>query len=261
MEKFGNIEISVTGSHGNIKLSPESYDIKEITMLLQNVEDLLYPINKKDRPLISYNIEEGSVKNIFRTSLQAVISLSAILTQINLVNSIDFLESKTAQAIENIQALSIQKNYEFIFKTSLREHDEAELKITPQTNFVRTHNIWVDTELYFYGTLINAGGKNKANIHIDTPDFGSLTIDTSKSFLQGHEANLLYKKYGVRVHGKQNIDTGEFDKSSLSLLELIDFNPKYDESYLNGLIGKAKKNWSGVDADEWLYNLRGTYEL
>ncbi|MEA5259925.1 hypothetical protein VB264_19160 [Arcicella aquatica] len=261
MEKFGDIEIRVIGNYGNIKLSPESYDIKEISLLLQNVEDLLYPINKKDRPLISYNLEKGSVRNVFRTGLQAVISLSAVLTQISHLNSIDFLELKTAQAIENIQALSIQKNYEFEFRTSLRKDNELELRITPQTSFVRTKNIWVDAELYFYGTLTNAGGKSKANIHIDTPDFGSLTIDTSKTFLEGQEENVLYKKYGVRVYGKQNIDTGEIDKSTLTLLELIDFNPKYDDSYLNALIGKAKKNWNGIDANEWLFNLRGTYEL
>ena len=87
-------------------------------LLLQNVEDLLYPNNKKDRPIITYDIEEGSVKHKFKTTIQAVIGFSAILSQVQANNSIDFLELKTARAIENIQNLSRQKNYEFQIKTS-----------------------------------------------------------------------------------------------------------------------------------------------
>lgn len=71
---------------------------------------------------------------------------------------------------------------------------------------------------------------------------------------------MLYKKYGVRAVGKQNIETGEIDKSSLKLVELIDFTPKYDDEYLNSLILKAKAHWKNIDADEWLTKYRGGYD-
>lgn len=258
MDKIGSIEICVVGNRGNLKLSPENYDIKEIITMLQTVEDILYPTNKKERPLISYDIEEGSVKHIFKTSVQAIIGFSALIGQIDKVHSIDFLELKTAQAIESIQQMAYQKNYEFEIKTSIAE--DTTLKITPNTNFLRTENIWVDAELYFYGTLTNAGGKNKANIHLDTEEFGSLTIDTPKEFLEEWEENLLYKKFGIRAEGKQNLETGEVDKSTLKFIELIDFNPKYDEKYLNSLIKKAKSNWQGIEPDEWLNEFRGGYD-
>ncbi len=54
--------------------------------------------------------------------------------------------------------------------------------------------------------------------------------------------------------------TGEKDSKLLESIQLPDYNPKYDEDYLNKLISKAKKNWEGIDKDEWLLNLRGTYE-
>ena len=133
-------------------------------------------------------------------------------------------------------------------------------RITPSTQFIRTSNIFVDVEMYFYGTLTNAGGKNKANIHIDTEEYGTLTVTTDKDFIMGQEENFLYKKYGIRALGKQNIETGELDKSSLSLLELIDYSPKYDESYLKSLIQRAKGNWSNVDSDAWLSEIRGEYD-
>lgn len=258
MEKFGNIEIKVVGKSGNENLKPDNYDIKHIVSLLQDVENLLYPNNKKDRPLISYNIEEGSVKQFFKTAMQTVIGFSAILSQIHDTNSIDFLEQKTARAIENIQSLSREKNYEFQIKTSIEE--DYQLFITPKTKFVRTENLWVEAEFYLYGVLKNAGGKNKANIHFDTKEYGYLIIETKEDYLKKREDNFLYKKFGVRAIGKQNIQTGEMDTKSLKLIELIDYDPKFDSNYLDELISKAKKNWEGINPEEWLQNIRGDYE-
>ena len=261
MDKFGEIEVRITGSKGNIPLSPDNYDIAGVVAILQGMEDLLYPTSKKDRPIISYNIEEGSVKNVFKTSIQAVIGFSAVLGQIETSRAIDFLELRTAIAIENIQNLSFQKDYTFEIRTSVSEHDASELTISPDSNFVRTENIWVEAEIYFYGVLTNAGGKNKANIHLDTEEFGSLTIDTPKQFLKGQKENMLYRRFGIRAKGMQNIETGEVDKRSLSLVQLVDHSPKYDDAYLNQLINKAKGNWKGIDADKWLSNLRGGYDV
>jgi len=256
--KIGDIEIRVVGKSGNLELKPDNYDIRHIASILQNVEDLLFPNSKKDRPLITYDIQKGSVRHIFKTPIQYIIGFSAILEQIQDSNSIDFLDLRTARAIESIQELSLQKDYEFQFSTSVK--DNIELSISPKTKFYRTENIWVDAEFYFYGILTNAGGKIKANIHLDTKEYGSLIIDTGKDFLEGQEENLLYKKFGVRATGKQNLDTGELDIKSLKLIELINYSPKYDSDYLNALISKSKKSWRGINTDEWLSNLRGGYE-
>lgn len=259
MEKIGDIEIRVVGKSGNLELTPDNYDIKQIASILQNVEDLLYPKNKKERPVITYDIKEGSVRHIFKTSIQTIIGFSALLSQVQSENSIDFLELKTARALEDIQKMSQQKNYEFQIKTSL-DKDFA-LTINPSTKFFRTESTWSDAEFYFYGVLRDAGGKSKANIHLDTSDYDYLSIETGEEFLKEREENLLYKKYGVRVSGEQNIETGEVDTKSLKLLELIDYSPKFDSDYLNSLINKAKSNWEGINPDDWLLNLRGDYEV
>lgn len=258
MDKIGDIEIRVVGKSGNLKLKPDNYDIRHIASILQNVEDLLYPNNKKDRPIITYDIQEGSVKHIFKTPIQYIIGFSAILGQIQRSNSIDFLDLKTARAIENIQQLAKQKNYEFQFTTSIKK--EVELSINSTSRFFRTENIWADAEFYFYGILKDAGGKSKANIHIDTDDYGYLAIETGQDFLMEQEENLLYKKFGVRATGKQNLETGEIDTKTLKLVEFVNYNPKFDSDYLSSLISKAKKSWKGIDTNDWLMNMRGEYE-
>ena len=155
MDQRGTIEISVSGSKGNLELSPDHYDIKEIAQLFDTVETILFSGNKKQRPEITYSIESGSVRHIFKTSFQAVVAISAILANVLETGSIDKLELPTARAFEKLQADAIAKNYEFAISTS--EWHGGELRITPQTHYRRSEEIWVDAEIYLYGTLTDAG--------------------------------------------------------------------------------------------------------
>lgn len=259
MEKIGFIEIRITGSKGNLQLSPENYDIKEIISILENAEDLLFPVEKKDRPIISYKIEAGSVKHLLKTSVQYIIGFNAIIGQVNKSNNIDFLDISTAKAFENIQNIATQKNYSFSIKTSLENTNE--IKVDRTTRFIRTETIWADAEFYFYGKLTNAGGKDKANIHILTEDIGTVRIQTPISFLEHYNENLLYKTFGIRATGKQHSETGEIDTSTLKFIELVDYQPKYDEGYLKKLRDKAKKSWlKNINTDDWLKEIRGGYD-
>lgn len=255
MEQRGTIEIRVSGSKGNLELSPEIYDIKEIVQIFDAIESILFSGNKKQRPEISYSIESGSVRHVFKTSFQSIVATSAILASVLKTGSIDRLELPTARAIERLQAVAISKNYEFAITTS--EWQDGELRITPHTHYQRSSEIWVDAEVYLYGTLTDAGGKDKSNIHLDTKEYGQVTIDSDKEYLKNIQENLLYKEFGVRVQGKQSLATGEIDMSSLKLISLQGYRPVYDENYLNGLIAKASKSWAGVDVDSFMSVLRG----
>lgn len=250
MDQRGTIEIRVSGNKGNLGLSPDHYDIKEIAQLFDTVESILFSGNKKQRPEITYSIESGSIRHIFKTSFQSIVAVSAILANVLETGSIDKLELPTASAIEKLQSDAISKNYEFTISTS--EWRGGELKITPQTHYRRSEEIWVDAEIYLYGTLTDAGGKDKSNIHLDTKEYGQVTIDADKEYLRNIEENLLYKEYGVRARGKQSLATGDIDLSSLKLISLQGYRPVYDEAYLNRLIAKASKSWAGVDVDSFL---------
>ncbi|MBP7168372.1 MAG: hypothetical protein KBB64_11965 [Bacteroidia bacterium] len=259
MEKIGYIEIRISGSKGNLQLNPDNYDIREIISILENAENLLFPSDKKDRPTISYKIEDGSVRHIIKTSVQFIIGFNAIIGQVNEVQNIDFLELGSARAFENIQDIASKKNYTFTISTSIEKSNE--IKIDNSTRFYRSETVWAEAEFYFYGKVTNAGGKDKANIHVLTEDYGSIRIETPISFLEDYDENMLYKTLGVRAIGKQQSETGELDKSSLKFVELIEYNPKYDEAYLSELRNKAKKSWlNKINPDQWLKDIRGGYD-
>lgn len=256
MERTGHIEIKVDGSKGNFKLTPENYDIRDVISVLEQAENLLFPNNKKERPTISYDIQKGSVKHLIKTSLQVIIGFNAILALIQQNNySIDFLESPTAKAFEFFQETA--KKQDVVFEISTSVDNSCRISVDKNTEFIRSEEFWADAEFYFYGYIIDAGGKTHPNIHLDTKEHGVLKIEIDRKILREYPSNPLYKSYGLRTLGKQNVRTGEIDKTSLRLLEIIDYNPSYQEDYIKNLINKARKSWEGVgDADEWLSQLR-----
>lgn len=257
MTKTGKIEINITGSKGNEKLSLTKYDIREIKEMLENVENLLFPKGKRDRPTISYRIEEGSIKHVFITTVQTIIGFNALLGRIHQNPDLDILDPKTAEAFENIHQAAIRNDYEFNIKTSLE--DSHQLTIKKETRFTKTEPIWADAEFYLYGKITNAGGKDKANIHISTEEMGTLLIKTPKSFLEQYRENILYKEAGIRASGKQDLISGDLDTSSFQFVELIEYEPTYDKEYLSGLRKKAK--WvKSIDPDAWLAEIRGRDE-
>jgi hypothetical protein len=255
MENKGYIEIRISGFKGNLKLTPDTYDIRELSELIEQVERMLFPGERKERPLISYHIEEGSVKNIFKTTAQIVIGFSAVLGQVQSLQNIDFLELNTAKAFETLQETAIKKDYTFEIGTSVSQSQS--LKIDKSTFFYRTTENWVDAEFYFFGKITNAGGKDKANIHLLTDELGTLYIQTPQEFLAKAEENILYKTYVIRAKGKQNSETGEIDKQSLTFLNLIDYSTKYDEEYLRTLRSKAIIWLNKINPDDWLKDIRG----
>ena len=71
------------------------------------------------------------------------------------------------------------------------------------------------------------------------------SLDTAKE--EGREEGREQRNIEI---AKKNILTGDIDKSTLVLLELMDYQPKFDEDYLHGLIRKATPKGRGVNADE-----------
>lgn len=254
MDALGEIEIKLEGSVGTQKLTPEHVDIDEIRDILSQAAHLLFPTEKRaQRPLISYEIVEGSVRHKFRTLMQSVIGFGAVISQISAEEQIDFLHDRSAAAIESLQRIAVAKDY-----TVTISANEQHLRIDKSTHYERSETLWAEAEFYLYGVLTNAGGKNHPNIHLDTEEFGSLRITTEKQYLEGEERNLLYKQYGVRVKGRQNLKTFEMDRNSLEFIELFEYDSAYSESYLDKLMRKAAPAWETIaDTDTWLEELRG----
>jgi len=257
MEKIGSLEIKITGSKNNVELTPDNYDIQEMVFILQNAEKLLYSGDKKNRPLITCEIENNCVKHIIKTSMQHIIIANALIGGVVQNGNIDFLECQRAEALEGFQKFAIKNNCTLDISTSLDQ--TSKVKIDKTTNFYKKDAVWVDADFYFYGNITSAGGKDNSNIHVVT-DKETVIIGVEKAFLKEYEKNLIYKDLAVHAVGKQNPENGEIDKSTLKFIEFVDYNPKYGKAYLDECIERGTKTWSDVeDVDLWLHELRGNY--
>ena len=257
MQNKGQVTIHIEGRYGSEMLTPENYDITLMQSVLEYAVALLDLDKRKERPITTYHIESGSVRNVFTTSKQKAIEFASVLALVVSTSSIDQLDPKTAVAFEGLQRFAIQNNFNVDIVTS--ESKEHIVHITPTSYFKRTENLWADAEVYYYGTIVDAGGKTKSNIHLDTKD-GLIMIDADKEILANIEGNPLYRKFGVRATAKQNIITGDIDRSSLKLIEMIEFEPKFDLAYLERKIEASTPVWTGIDADEFLHEIReGSY--
>lgn len=255
MQNKGQVIIHIEGKYGAEPLTPDNYDITLMRDVLEYAMAMLDLEKKKDRPVVTYQITEGSVNNVFTVSRQKAVEFASILIMmLSTPQPLDALEPSTAVAFEEFQKFAVRNNFNLDIHSS--EAVDSIVHITPETKFQRTESLWVDAEVYYYGTLIDAGGKSKSNIHLDTKD-GAVKIDADKDYLANFVGNPLYRKFGVIATAKQNIVTGEIDTSSLQLKELIPFEPKFDMEYLKEKIAASTPVWSGVDVDEYLQGIRG----
>lgn len=254
MEEQGHIEIRINGLVGNKPLKPIDIDIAEIKEIISDVETFLYPTRgeKAERPHISYKLEEGSARNLFYLPISGVLLFNGLSGEINNRGNVDFLDFKRAEVIDKFQRKAKEKNLEISFYSS--SNTKPILKINQETQFFKISATHIETEFVLYGKINEEGGNNP-NFHLLTKEYGKLVISASEQQLLEGEKRL-FKIYGVRAKGKQNLADGKpFD---LKLIDYITYNPNYNDHKLDLLIERASVKWNTIlNVDSWLNEIRG----
>lgn len=255
-ERQGTFLIKIDGKVDGEKLTPRNFDVREVREVTALAEDLLFGSDKKNRPRLTYDLEEGSAKNVFMTVMTIIVSAGAQLRQVAETGSLAGIDPVRARAVERVQEIARQKEWAWELGT---ETMAKPLKVNTETFYqVMEDRRWYETEFYFYGLLRTAGGA-RANIHLVTADFGTLTIPVSPKYLENLEDNVLMKICAVRAIGRQDALTGDVDYASLKVQEIKRHGRFFDAGYIDRLTKQATDNWLGKleDPDAWLRNIRG----
>jgi hypothetical protein len=255
VEEQGYIEIKVDGIVGSKPLKPIDIDIAEIKEMISDVETFLYPNRtaKAERPHIAYKIEEGSARHLFYLPISGVLLFNALGSEIMKRGNIDFLDPKQAAVIDKFQRKAAENNFEISFVSSSSE--APILTINKSTAYFKVTASYIETEFILYGKINEEGGNNP-NFHLVTKEYGRLVVSaTEQQLLEGEKR--LFKVYGVRAKGKQNLSDGK--PYDLKLIDYITYNPNYDEHKLDLLIQRASVQWNSVaNVDAWLQQIRGS---
>ena len=254
MEEKGHILLKFEGQINGKPLKPLDVDISEIKEIISDIESFLYPTRseKSDRPHISYKIEEGSALHKFFLPLTGVLFFNGLIGEVVNRKAIDFLDFKRAEIIEKFQRIAKERDLEITFSTS--STDSKELKITKDTNYFNVAQNYINSEFTLYGEVYQEGGMIP-NFHINTKEFGKLTVSATKEqILEGEKR--VYKIYGLKATGKLSLENMKpFD---LKLEHFINYNPIFDKAELDILIAKATPNLSKIEnVDNWLTQIRG----
>ncbi len=251
MEEQGYIELKITNQDNS--LSIKDIDIDEIKDFISDVESLLYPKRKekKNRPHISYDIKEGSVKHQFFLPITAVILFNGLTSEIKNRNNLDFLDYKRQSIIDKFQKKAIKEGYVIEFNTSISK--ASTLTIDYTTHFEMIAPTFYESEFYLYGEIYQEGGKNP-NLHISTEKYGNLTVSATKEQIMNGEKKT-YKPYGIKVRGKKSFEDDTL--TDLELIEFIQYKPVFNKSLLEKVIAKASENLSKItNVDAWLNDIK-----
>ncbi|MGM0634758.1 MAG: hypothetical protein ACQESK_01735 [Bacteroidota bacterium] len=251
MEEQGYIEIRVTNRDNS--LSPKDVDINEIKDFISDVETFLYPNRKekRNRPHISYDIDEGSAKHKFFLPITAVILFNGLTSEINNRSNLDFLDYKRQSIIDKFQKRALKEGYKIEFNNSMS--NKPTLIIDETTNYEMIAPTYFESEFYLYGEIYQEGGKNP-NLHISTNKYGNITVSATKEQIMNGEKKT-YKPYGIKVRGKKNLEDNSL--SDLVLLEFIQYKPVFNKSLLDKVIVKASENLNKItNVDTWLNDIK-----
>jgi hypothetical protein len=251
MEEQGYIELKISNIENT--LSPKDIDISEIVELIADIETFLYPNRKEkqNRPKISYDIKEGSIKHKFYLPITAVILFNGLTNEINNRKNIDFLEYKRQEIIDKFQKKASKEGIIIEFINSISE--APTLIIDFNTNFQMIAPKYFQSEFYLHGEIYQEGGKTP-NLHISTKKYGNLTISVTKEQIIDGEKKI-YKPYGVKVRGKKSLLDNSL--SDLELIEFVYYQPAFNQTLLDAVIQKATVNLSKIsNVDTWLKEIK-----
>lgn len=250
------IDLKIEGSREGKSLSPELLDVDEIIHLLSHARDFLFPEKSKNRGRVSVSLKEGSAVFSLGVDAATAIQSQALLSNLNTNHNLSILKPKQIEAIEFFQ--KFVKEHDFVAHWGLAGKQMEGLRMDRRTEWVTPDEIWADEELYITGEIVDIGGKKNPNVHIDTEEFGTLTVTANRVMLGEDDKNRLYKEQQLRIRIKRNLQTGAFQKGSAELIEFIDFKEESPDEYLDRLIAESKAFMDQIeDPDQWLKSIRG----
>lgn len=257
MTGSNKIEFVLKGKVDGVEITPDTIGLSRFNEFNRQVEEFLGGSERLAVDDINLRVEPGSYKLVTLVPLLVSASLAPDLTALGRQDALGEIDPKRAEVISRWQAKA-KSNSQLQYAIIPSEEGVPSIQLNSQTDF-RIGEIvpWVKVEKYLFGTVMDMGGAQKANVHIRLEDSGKVVrIGTNQGYLHDQQENRLYRKVLVRVEARQHHRTGEL--RHLRLLSFEDYRPRYDEDALDRFAAAGKKAWAEVpDASRWVTELRG----
>jgi hypothetical protein len=254
MNTIDQLRFTINDRIDNIDVSPSHVSLALLAEFQKDVGEFLKGSNNDIDPTnVLVSIEAGSF-TILASGLLIANTLWTDLEHLKSTNSLSSIDSKRARVIERWQTKA-QKNPNRRYSV-VNQSAEISVWVDSTSDFRKTEDMWVHVEKYLHGKIVDIGGKNKANVHLELEDGTSLIIAAAQVLLEQEEQNRLYRSALLHVTAEENLITGEL--RNYQLLSFPDYHPSYNDDEFNLMVERGTKAWIDVpDATAWLENLRG----
>lgn len=255
--ELSELEFKLEDEMGGQPVTPDNVDLPTLRGFLEEVETLI----KGDVPGASLadsrlRIEPGSVKIIAFVSALLAADYRADMARLNEKHDLDVIQPKRAQIIERWQGRarrSPSRAYQIAVAPDLQP-----IRVANASQFQHGgENAWVSVEKYVTGKILDAGGKQSPNIHLELAESGeTVTVNATEQQLGAEKENLLYKTVSLRVLAEQHLRTKEVRQ--IQLLQFLPQTGEVDEQALASLWQKGRMAWRDIkSAAGWVETVRG----
>lgn len=199
--------------------------------------------------------ETGSVKAVFLGPVAAVAAAGSFLAAASAGQSLDGFPQRKVNALRGLQGMAVAEKYSIDIEA--QDVPGGTLHLDAGTAASAQKITWYEDEINIYGKIIDAGGSPRPNIHLEVEGKGRVKIAISKELLEKEERNLLYRWVGVQTTLRRSLADHSWDPESLRAVRLLPYKPGWRPGEVEALIGRLEKTWRGVNADQWLAEVRG----
>jgi hypothetical protein len=204
----------------------------------------------KDLPIA---IEHGSLKLV----LPAVVISASLLHDWNILSTTQALTNLDPKRLEIALKWQNKARKNANYAVQLQASQMPTIQIDGGTHFYNDEaSQWVAVERYIQGEVMTLGGITKPNLNVKLSNGKTLTVAASQAVLKADTENRIYRNLLLRVRGQQHLQTNEY--KNLSLINYVDYAPKFDEAAFERFTQQGKKAWSDIgSASAWVEELRG----
>lgn len=174
---------------------------------------------------LSYSFENGSlrIKAVVAASLAAMLQESGYFADLAAISEGRMADVSDVGRIETLRNLKheLVSSGATSIELSSAAADVSSFDIaTRSMEPPPSADPWADSEAYVMATVVDIGGKVKANAHLELENGKTITADSAKNYLAGLEENLLYKRVLAHVAFQANLRTEEWRDIRLVSLSL-----------------------------------------
>lgn len=250
-------EFFLRGQVDGVELTPRTIGLSQFNEFNQQVETFVAGSQKGKLNEVHVEVGEGSYKLTVLLSAVVAAALEPDLRLLASEDSLGELDPKRAEVVAKWQARS-RTDPSLQYEIRPDQADLPTVRLSRSTDFrIGAVVPWVAVEKYLFGTIMDMGGAQKANVHLRLKDSGqTVIVNSAQNYLQELTDNRLYHQALIHVRAQQHYRTGEL--RAVQLIEFVDYAPSYDEAALDRFAEKGREAWRDIpDSVAWVREMRG----